>query len=248
MPVAESGHFVYRQIMDAESSEDAVISRIAAAIGEPARTRMLLSLMDGRARTSTELAILADITPSTASVHLNRLKEEKLVTVSAQGRHRYYSLKGRRVARVLEGLSFLAGGNNRSFVTKTPDSLRRARTCYDHIAGALGVAFHDQFIRENWIVSNPDDGPNAYDVSGAGAKKLDLIGIDVAEVRALRRQFAYGCLDWSERRPHIAGALGAALLKHALTKNWVTRDLNTRAIAVTRFGKREILAHLGIRF
>src|ERR1700726_2116562 len=113
--VAQPGHFVYRQSMNAESTADSIVSRIAVAIGEPARTRMLLSLMDGRARTSTELAMLAGVSPSTASVHLNKLKEEKLVRVSAQGRHRYYSLEGRRVARVMEGLSVLAGETGRCF-------------------------------------------------------------------------------------------------------------------------------------
>jgi DNA-binding transcriptional ArsR family regulator len=178
--------------MDAQSSADAVVSRIAIAIGEPARTRMLLSLMDGRARTSTELAILAGVTPSTASAHLNRLKEEKLVRVSAQGRHRYYSLEGRGVARVMEGLSVLAGGSGRRFTPNTPESLRQARTCYDHIAGTLAVAFHDHFIREGWLFSDPHFRPNAYGVSSAGARKLALIGIDVAEARKLRRRFAYG--------------------------------------------------------
>jgi DNA-binding transcriptional ArsR family regulator len=247
MAVALPEYFVYGQTMDAESSADAMISRIATAIGEPARTRMLLSLMDGRARTSTELAMLADVTPSTASVHLNRLKDEKLVKVSAQGRHRYYSLQGPRVARVLEGLNVLAGGVGGRFVPNTPEALRKARTCYDHIAGAVAVALHDQFIQEGWLISDSGDGPNAYDVSRTGAKKLALIGIDVSEARALRRRFAYRCLDWSERRPHIAGALGAAILKHALASKWVSRDLNSRALLLTRFGERAIFEQLGIR-
>jgi DNA-binding transcriptional ArsR family regulator len=208
---------------------------------------MLLSLMDGRARTSTELAMLADVTPSTASVHLNRLKNEKLVRVSAQGRHKYYCLEGCSVARVLEGLSVLAGGSRRSFVPNTPESLRKARTCYDHIAGALAVAVHDHLLREAWLFSNPRAGPDAYEITGEGAKKLASMGIDVDQARALRRRFAYGCLDWSERRPHIAGALGAALLNHALTKRWVARDLDSRALTLTRLGEREILLRLGLK-
>ena len=247
MAFVEPEHFVYCQSMKAKSGAELVVSRIAAAIGEPARTRMLLSLMDGRARTSTELAMLAEVTPSTASVHLNRLREEKLVMVSAQGRHRYYSLEGRSVARVLEGLSVLGGRSGQPFVPNTPEPLRKARACYDHMAGALAVTLHDHFLREEWLFSNPQGRPQTYDVSSQGAKKLASIGIDVAQVRELRRRFAYGCLDWSERRPHIAGALGAALLKHALARKWVNREMNSRILAITRLGEREIFARLGLR-
>jgi len=191
--------------------------------------------------------MLADVTPSTASVHLGRLKDEKLVRVSAQGRHKYYSLEGRSVARVPEELSVLAGGSSKGFEPNTPESLRRARTCYDHIAGALAVALHDHFHHEGWLFSSPHVGPNAYEITGEGAKKLVSIGIDVDQTRALRRRLAYGCLDWSERRPHIAGALGAALLTHALAKKWVARDLNSRALSITKFGEREIHQRLGLK-
>jgi DNA-binding transcriptional ArsR family regulator len=232
--------------MNAAPAADNIVSRIAEAIGEPARTRMLLSLMDGRARTSTELAMLAGVTPSTASVHLNRLKEEKLVRVSAQGRHRYYSLEGRRVAHVMEGLCVLAGATSRGFQPTTPESLRKSRTCYDHIAGTLAVVLHDRFLQQGWLFVHAEAGPSAYELSRAGARKLTLLGIDVASTRALRRRFAYGCLDWSERRPHIGGALGATLLKHALTKGWIKRELDSRALVITAFGSRELSARLGI--
>ena len=118
---------------------DAAASSIAAAIGEPARARMLYCLVDGQARTSTELAAIADVAPSTASVHLQRLKTVRLVKVFAQGKHRYYSLDGANVAAALEALSVLAGGSRDAVVPNTPHLLRTARTCYDHIAGALGV-------------------------------------------------------------------------------------------------------------
>src|SRR5439155_7778862 len=124
---------------------DAAASSIAAAIGEPARARMLYCLADGRARTSTELAIVADVSPSTASVHLQRLRTRRLVKVYAQGKHRYYSLAGANVAAVLEALSVLAGKSGDAFVPNTPNRLRAARTCYDHIAGTLGVSLHDRF-------------------------------------------------------------------------------------------------------
>src|SRR5579864_9122806 len=131
--------------MNVEGQADAAVSRIAAAIGEPARARMLYCLLDGRARTSTELAVVAEVTPSTASVHLQRLKTERLVKVFAQGKHRYYSLEGSNVAAALEALSVLAGGSRVAFVPNTPNRLRAARTCYDHIAGTLGVTLHDRF-------------------------------------------------------------------------------------------------------
>ena len=136
--------------MDAAGA-DAAVSSIAAAIGEPARARILFCLMDGHARTSTELAVVAEVSPSTTSVHLNRLRAERLITVLVQGKHRYYSLEGPRVARALEALSVLAGGSSDAFVPSTPQGLRAARTCYDHMAGALGVAFLDRFKTLRWL-------------------------------------------------------------------------------------------------
>src|SRR5258708_23620850 len=147
MPVAGQEHFVYHQSMNVDDH----VSRIAAAIGEPARARMLFSLADGHARTSTELAMVADVSPSTASVHLNRLKKEQLVKVFVQGKHRYYSLEGPEVARTLEGLSLLVGGSHYKFVPSTPNRLRAARTCYDHMAGTLGVSIHDRFNALGWL-------------------------------------------------------------------------------------------------
>src|SRR6185436_7058183 len=130
-----------------------VISKIAAAIGEPARVRILYSLMDGHARTSTELAAVAEVTPSTTSVHLNRLKTERLVKVIFQGKHRYYSLNGTDVANALEALSLVAGNVQKKFVPTTPSRLVLARTCYDHLAGKLGVALYDRFVESDWIHS-----------------------------------------------------------------------------------------------
>ena len=232
--------------MKATNGEDVLLSNLAQAIGEPARTRMLLSLLDGHARTSTELATLADVAPSTASAHLNRLKDAKLIRVVIQGRHRYYSLYGPEVAAVIERLGVLSGRTTKIFVPKTPEELRKARSCYDHMAGAVAVALHDQFLRERWLVSDAGSGSDAYQLSDAGTQRLEWMGIDLEEVRSLRRRFAYPCLDWSERRPHIAGALGAALLRHAAKKGWVVRELDSRALRLTRTGQKNILEHFGI--
>lgn len=219
---------------------DVEVSNIAAAIGEPARARMLYCLMDGHARTSTELAIVGDISPSTASVHLSRLKKEHLIKVLVQGKHRYYSLESTGVADLLESLSVLAGGPRRKFVPNTPEGLRAARTCYDHMAGALGVALHDRLQALRWLSSD-------YDLTAQGTKALESLSIDITATRALRRRFACACLDWSERRSHLGGALGAALLKHALKRKWVLQDMDSRALSITSFGRREMQSHLGLR-
>src|SRR6266852_3300234 len=230
----------------AESYDEAAVSKIAAAIGEPARARMLYCLIDGRARTSTELAVVANVTPSTASVHLHRLKTQRLVRVFAQGKHRYYGLEGANVAAVLEALSVLAGGARDAFEPNTPNRLRAARTCYDHIAGALGVSLHDRFKAVGWL-SGGLDADNAYDLTPDGAKAFEVLGIDIEATRTLRRRFAYACVDWSERRPHVGGAVGAALLNVALKRKWVVQDLDSRALGVTSLGRREILTRFGLQ-
>jgi DNA-binding transcriptional ArsR family regulator len=252
--------------MNVEQHSDLAVSRIAGAIGEPARARILYCLMDGHARTSTELAMVADVSPSTASVHLNRLKTDHLIKVLVQGKHRYYSLEGPNVAMVLEGLSVLAGGSRDQFVPTTPSRLRTARTCYDHLAGTVGVALHDRFRALGWLsagskmagskIAGPkiagstiagstiEDG--AYNVTADGANAFEALGIDIETTRTLRRRFACACLDWSERRPHLGGALGAALLKVALKKKWVVHDLDSRALSVTSFGRREMLTRFGL--
>jgi DNA-binding transcriptional ArsR family regulator len=235
--------------MHVEHHADAAVSRIAAAIGEPARARMLYCLMDGHARTSTELAVVAEVSPSTASVHLSRLKTERLVKVLVQGKHRFYSLEGPNVASALEGLSVLAGGPRERFVPSTPSRLRAARTCYDHIAGTVGVALHDHFKAVGWLSADLTGSGDANDVYGltlVGAKAFEALGVDLKAARTLRRRFAYACLDWSERRPHIGGALGAALLKVALKRKWVTQDLDSRTLGVTSLGRREMLSRFGL--
>jgi len=223
---------------------DDAVSAIAAAIGEPARARMLYCLVDGRARTSTELAVVAEVSPSTASVHLQRLTARGLVTVLAQGKHRYYSLDGAPVAAALEALSVLAGGPRAAFEPSTPHRLRTARTCYDHMAGALGVALHDRLIAMKWL--KPDPSGHDYDVTPAGATGLGGLGVDMSAARAQRRRLAFACVDWSERRPHLGGAIGAALLGLALKRRWVERELNGRALAMTGAGRREMKKHFGV--
>jgi hypothetical protein len=198
--------------MDVESGADAPVSRLAAAIGEPARARILYCLMDGH-----------------------------------QGKHRYYRLGGRNVARALEALSVLAGAPRAAFVPRTPSRLRAARTCYDHLAGKLGVAFLDRFEALRWLSGGAVGSERAYELTREGARACAALGIDVQATGALRRRFAYACLDWSERRPHLGGALGAALLQVALKRSWLVQDLDSRALEVTRRGRREMLTRFGVQ-
>jgi DNA-binding transcriptional ArsR family regulator len=252
--VGKRRYFVYDESMNVTLEEHAHsgVSRVAAAIGEPARARMLCCLMDGHARTSTELAIVAEVSPSTASVHLQRLAAERLVRVAAQGKHRYYSIGGQGVARLLEGLTVVAGDGpwRKQFEPRTPSRLRAARTCYDHLAGTLGVAMHDRMTALGWLTrhdATPRESGTTYDVSAAGARALGALGVDVEATRGMRRRFAFACLDWSERRPHVGGALGAALLGIALKRKWVVQDLDSRAVEVTSYGRREMATRFGVR-
>jgi DNA-binding transcriptional ArsR family regulator len=248
MVVVTHPRFVYDQSMNAEPEADLAGARIAAAIGEPARARILYCLVDGHARTSTELSVVAEVSPSTASVHLNRLARENLIKVLAQGKHRYYSLQGPEVARALEALSVLAGVSWGKFVPKTPGYLRAARTCYDHIAGTLGVLLHDRLKVLGWLAPCSDGGGDGYDLTLSGFQAMEALGIDIADTRRERRLFAFRCLDWSERRSHLGGALGAALLRLALKRKWVIQELDSRALSVTSFGRRELQARLGLAF
>lgn len=232
--------------MNVEAHTEFAVSRIAAAIGEPARARMLYCLVDGHARTATELAAVANVSPSTASVHLHRLKAESLVEVSSQGKHRYFSLQGAEVASVLEALSVLAGGSHAKFVPNTPSYLRTARTCYDHIAGTLGVLLCERLKALGWLHQS-STANGAYDATPAGVKAFSRLEIDIAASQMLRRRFAFACLDWSERRSHLGGAIGAALLQLALKRKWLLQEPGSRALTITKLGQREMLRQFGVR-
>jgi DNA-binding transcriptional ArsR family regulator len=218
------------------------LSKVASAIAEPARGRMLCHLLDGTARTATELASVAGIAASTASAHLARLVSAGLLEVVAQSRHRYYRLTGEDVARSLETLLVVAEPTGR-LKSSTPQSLRLARTCYDHAAGELGVQWHDCLFERGWLEKGSGNGE--YDLSATGGKALAGYGIDILFPR--RRKLAYPCIDWSERRPHLAGALGSALLKLGMDRQWLRRSLEDRALIVTPRGRRELHDAFGIK-
>lgn len=223
---------------------DRSLARLAGAIAEPARARMLCCLMDGHARTATELAAVAEVAASTASAHLARLKEERLVDALAQGKHRYFRLAGAEVATALEGLLVLAGAPRGEFRPSTPSRLRAARTCYDHMAGSAGVALHDSLHAQGWLRST--SAGNDYVLGSEGELALESLGLDVAAARQARRRFACACLDWSERRPHLGGALGAACLELSLRRGWVRQALDSRELTLTPKAAREIPELFGL--
>ncbi|SSW65105.1 ArsR/SmtB family transcription factor [Achromobacter agilis] len=220
---------------------DINLSAVASAIADPARARMLCVLLDGRARTATELAAVADIGASTASGHFQRLREQGLVEMAVQGKHRYYRLANGEVGHALEALLVVAGAERTPFKPNTPSVLREARTCYDHMAGTLAVRIHDAMLGRRWLEA---DG-RGYLLTPLGEAALAQVGVDVAQARQRRRRFACACLDWSERRSHLGGALGAALLDALLQRGWISKDLDSRALSVTKRGERQFPAFFG---
>lgn len=222
--------------MDVDCAEVS-LAEVAGAIADPARSRMLCSLLDGRARTATELAAVADVTASMASNHFSRLREHGLVEQIVQGRHRYYRLANTRVARALESLLSISDRRSATFQPSTPTALRHARTCYDHCAGEVAVRLHDLLLQAGWIELQGRD----YVITDHGVLSLIERGIDVQAIKGQRRRLAYPCMDWSERAPHIGGALGAALLELMLKRGWVARQLDSRALNVTAKGQDALL-------
>lgn len=228
--------------MDAQTA-DHQLSGIAGAIADPARARMLCSLLDGHARTATELAAVADISASTASSHFARLRDSGLVEMLVQGRHRYYRLANARVATALEALLIVSDLPRPTFKPSTPSALRYARTCYDHCAGELAVKLHDVLLGSGWIEADGRD----YRLTASGADALAELGLDLDALHQQRRRLAYPCMDWSQRAPHLGGALGALLLELMLKRGWLTRHLDSRALRITPKGSAQLQRRFGIK-
>lgn len=222
-------------MIDAPTADEA-LAHVAASMAEPVRARMLCCLMDGHARTATELAAVGEVAASTASAHLAKLLAQGLIDCMAQGKHRYYRLAGAQVGQALEAMLVLAGQPRPRFEPSTPPALRQARRCYDHLAGHWGVRLHDLALGREWIRIEADD-PRDYRVTEPGLDALRALGVDVdAATGARRRKLACACMDWSERRPHLGGALGAAWLQAMLAQGWLDPDPDSRALRVTRRG------------
>ncbi len=225
-------------------ASNAVFAEIAALAGDPARAGMLHALMDGRALTASELARVAGIAPQTASGHLSRLVAARLLNVEKQGRHRYHRLASPAVAQMMESIMRVASEPKRLSVGPRDTGLRAARTCYDHLAGRLGVALADALVAGG----HAELGNDAGLVTDKGIRFLARLGVDVEALeQRSKRVLCRPCLDWSERRPHLAGAVGAALCAHSFDKNWIRRIEGTRAVAVTPRGQRVFREEFGVR-
>jgi DNA-binding transcriptional ArsR family regulator len=211
------------------------ISRFASLVGDPARARMLTALTGGTALTATELSLEAGILPSTASSHLAKLQQADLVSMDKQGRHRYFRLAGPEVADLLEKLMGIASASQPPVRTGPRDlDIRTARVCYDHLAGRMGVRLFASLNARGMIVTEGNRRRGREDrgitLSDSGRRFFARIGIDVASLPRTRRPLCRACLDWSERRPHLAGTLGAELLRHICKERWARRDPGGRAL------------------
>lgn len=222
------------------------MSRVGALIGSPARALMLTELFDGRALTATELAGVASVSPATASEHLSLLLSGGLVTREKSGRHNYYRLASPEIASALEQLAVQTA--NITPAAKTTRTVRKpiqnARMCYDHIAGHLGVSIADALVEKGALVALDTD----YELTAKGTALFADLGINPAELKRTKRVFARQCLDWSERRHHVSGAVGAALADLAFDRGWIARAAERRVLIVTPFGQREMKALLGVNF
>jgi DNA-binding transcriptional ArsR family regulator len=220
---------------------NARFAEVAALAGDPARAGMLHALMDGRALTASELARVAGITPQTATGHLTRMSAAGLLSVEKQGRHRYHRLASTAVAQMMESIMQVASGleadRPKLSVGTRDKALQAARTCYDHLAGRLGVALADALVAAGYAELATDAGV----ITEAGIEFLARLGVDIDALLARRgkrpaRILCRPCLDWSERRPHLAGAVGAALCAHSFTRGWIRRIDGSRAVTITPDG------------
>jgi DNA-binding transcriptional ArsR family regulator len=220
------------------------LAEIAALAGDPARANMLSALLDGGRRSAGELAFAAHVSAATASVHLGKLVGGGLLAGERQGRNRYFRLASPAVARMLEEIMTVAvtQGSRYRPAWMRDEGLRSARTCYDHLAGRLGVALAHSLTARGHIVLDEDGGA----ITEAGARFFDAVGIDLAGAAGRRRRFCRPCIDWSERRPHLGGAVGAALAQRCFALGWIARIKDSRAVAITAGGRDGFRTAFGV--
>ena len=218
--------------------------KTASLIGDPTRASILWTLLDGRAFTATELAVSANTSPQNISMHLGKLLDADLLCVEKQGRHKYYRFSNKEVAYALEAMASLVPKPKVSVENKAENypPIKFCRTCYDHLAGKIGVALTDSLLEQKIIVEKN----NAFEISFEGEKWFSNFGINLEEAQKQKRIFLKPCLDWSERRNHIAGSVGALLLNKMISEDWLRKTKNSRAIIVTAKGEKELLRHFKI--
>lgn len=227
-----------------EKHDARATAQIGAMIGVPARANMLAALAGGQALTATELSLHAGVTAQTASSHLKKMMDLNLIVVEKQGRHRYYRLADPRVFDALEPLAHLMPDQPVAHrkPSKLLQELRESRMCYDHLAGVLGVAVADALKKQGYVTEDEKD----FHPTETGVSFLANLGIDFDDLKTKRRHLARRCLDWSERRPHVGGALGAAIADSFLEKGWIERVPDTRKVILTDQGRGALTETLGI--
>ena len=217
-----------------------MLKDIAQLIGDPVRANILWTLLDGRAYTASELAAAVDTSAPNCSMHLAKLIRADLLTVEAQGRHRYYTYSRPEVAYAVEALAALVPQHARDAAEKEDPPIRICRTCYDHLAGRVGVALAEGLVKQKLLIRTKSQ----FEVTPKGARWMIDRGIDTAELQRQRRNFSRTCLDWTERRPHLAGSLGAAVLQMMFDEQWLRRIPHTRAVQVTPKGRKALATEL----
>jgi len=222
----------------------AIIAEIAALVGDPARATIVSALLDGRALTASELAVAARITPQTASTHLAKLTEAGLLSVVRAGRHRYFRLASPTVADMIDGIVAVALQQRPRYrpLSRQARALSAARICFDHLAGRLSVDLTDAFVAREYIALDDE----AAEITTAGTRFFTEFGLELSALRSTRRRFCRLCLDWTERRPHIAGAVGAAMTKRYFDLGWMQRLERSHAVVVTALGRRGFQQTFGI--
>jgi DNA-binding transcriptional ArsR family regulator len=223
---------------------DVRMAEVAALVGDPARANILSALMGGRALTASELVHAAGVSPQTTSGHLGRLTDGRLLACVKQGRHRYYRIATPRVAEMLEGImAVVADAPPRHRPSsKLDDAMRTARTCYDHFAGKLGVGLTDALCAHGYVALSGEGG----EVTDSGLVFFEKFGVDLGAARSRRRIFCRPGLDWTERRPHLGGSVGAALAQRCFDLDWLKRMRESRALTLTPAGRRGLSETFGV--
>lgn len=221
------------------------VAEVGSLLGDPTRAIIMTMSMDGRAHTAGELAYFAQVTPQTISEHLKRLVEGQLLTVVKQGRHKYFRIESPLVAQMMESLGVVAAIQTpprHRGASRADDAMRSARLCYDHLAGSLAVMLADSLTAKGYVSLEPDGGA----VSEKGRAFFTAAGINLEQPKTGRRAFCRPCLDWTERRFHIAGHTGAALARHFMENRWIERVKDSRAVVISDFGRDRFARVFGL--